>query len=123
MVWYKATLGRYNRFFSMIHLNASFATDTYSSGVKSLNQNTCSQVFSHKVGFNATYPMVLSTGGYLVYSYRVFCHYFGIPEHLTVDGYSSQVGQNTLFMETFRKYDTQYHVSIPCRLNEDPVER
>ena len=53
---------RDDRVFSMCWLNARFATDTLFSDVKSLNQNTCAQVFSHKVGFNATYPMVFPTG-------------------------------------------------------------
>ena len=125
---YKATLGtitqrgirseilpsarryRADRVFSMRWLNARFATDTLFSDVKSLNQNTCAQVFSHKVGFNATYPMESSTGDSLGYSYRDFSHDFGIPEHLTFDSYSAQVGRNTLFMKTVRKYDTQYHI-------------
>ena len=91
----------------MRRLNARFATDTLFSDVKSLNQNTCAQVFSHKVGFNYTYPMVSPKWDSLRYSYRNFSHDFGIPEHLTFDGYSAQVGRNTLFMKTVRKYDTQ----------------
>ena len=56
------------------------------------------------------------------YSYIDFSHDFGITEHLTFDGYSAQVGQNTLFMKTVIKYDTQYHISSPCRPNENPDE-
>ena len=103
-------------------LNARFATDNLFSDVKSLNQNTCAQFFSHKVGFNATYPMESSKGDSLGYSYRDFSHDFGTPGHLTFDGYSAQVGRNTLFMKTVRKYETQYHISIPRRPNENPAE-
>ena len=49
---------RYDRVFSMRRLNARFAIDTLFSDIKSLNQNTCAQVFSHKVGFNDTYPTI-----------------------------------------------------------------
>ena len=56
------------------------------------------------------------------YSYIDFSHDFGLPEHLTFDGYSAQVGQNTLFMKTVRKYDTQYHILSPRRTNEKPAE-
>ena len=56
------------------------------------------------------------------YLYRECIHDFGILEHLTFDGYSAQVGRNTLFMKTVIKYDTQYHISSPRRPNEDPVE-
>ena len=58
---------RADRFFSMRRLNAPFLTDTLFSDVRSINQNTCAQVFLHKVGFNATYPMVSSTGDSLGY--------------------------------------------------------
>ena len=113
---------RDDRVFSMRWLNARFATDTLFSDVKSFNQNTCAQVFSHKVGFNDTYPMESSTGDSLGYSYRDFIHDFGITEHLRFDGYSAQVGRNTLLIKTARKYDTQYHVSSPRRPNESPYE-
>ena len=91
-------------------------------GAKSLNQNICAQVFPQKVGFNATYSMVSSTGESLVYSYRDFCRDFGFPEHMAFDAYYSQAGWDTLFMKTSRKYDTQYHSSSPCRPNENPAE-
>ena len=106
----------------MSRLEARFATDTLFPDVKSLNQNTCTKVLSNKVGFNATYSMVLSTGDSLGYLYRDFSHDFGIPEHLMFDGYSVQVGRNTLFMKTVRKYDTQYHISYSRRPNEKPAE-
>ena len=41
---------------------------------------------------------------------------------MTFDGYSAQVGRNTLFMKTVRKYDTHYHISIPRRTNENPAK-
>ena len=66
--------------------------------------------------------MVSSTGYSLGYSYRDFSHDFGIPEHLKFDGYSAEVGRNVLFMKTDKKYDQQYHISIPRRLNENPDE-
>ena len=39
--------------YSVKRLNARFATDTLFSDIKSLSQNVCAQVFSHKVGFLA----------------------------------------------------------------------
>ena len=77
--------------------------------------------FSNKVGFNATYPMESSTGYSLGYLYRDFIHAFGIPDHLTFDGYSAQVGRNTLFMKTVRNYDIKYRISSPRRPNENPA--
>ena len=62
------------------------------------------------------------TGESLGESYRDFSHDFGIPEHLKFDGYSAQVGRNTLFVKRVRKYDTHYHIFSPCKLNENPAE-
>ena len=45
---------------------------------------------SHKVGFNAIYPMVSLTGESLGYSYNDFCHDFETPRHTMFGGYSSQ---------------------------------
>ena len=106
----------------MRRLNALFATDTLFSDVKSLNQNRCAKVFSQNVGFNVTYTMILLTEDYLGYLYRDFCRDFGIPEHMAFGGYSSQAGRNNLFMKTFKKYDTQYHVPSSHRTNENPAE-
>ena len=66
--------------------------------------------------------MVLLTGGSLGYSYRDFCHDFGIPENLTFDGYSPQARRKNLFMKTIVKYDIQYHISSPHSTNENPAE-
>ena len=41
---------------------------------------------------------------------------------MTFDGYSAQFGRNTLFIKTVKNYDTQYHISIPRRPNENPAE-
>ena len=113
---------RADRVFSMRWSNVRFVTDTLFSDVKSLNQNISTQLFSHKVGFNDTYQIVSPTGDSLGYLYRDFIHDFGITEHLMSDACSAQVVQNTLFMKTVRKYDTQYHISGPRRPNENPAE-
>ena len=66
--------------------------------------------------------MVSLTKDSLGYLYRDFSHDFVIPEHLTFNVYSAQVGPNTSFMKTVRKYDMHYHISSPCRPNEKPAE-
>ena len=50
--------------------------------------------------------MLLSAEESLVYLYKDFCHDFGIPEHMTFDGYVSQSERITFFMKAVRKYDT-----------------
>ena len=113
---------RADKMYRMKRLNTRFSTDTLYSDVKSLNQNTCAQVYSTKFGFSAVYPMIRATGDTIGQSYVDFSHDFGIPEHLTFDGAVAQTGKGTLFMKSIKKFDTQYHVSSPRRPNENPVE-
>ena len=47
---------------------------------------------------------------------------YGSPNHLTYDGAAVQVGKNTVFQDTIRKANIQYHVSGPRRPNENPTE-
>ena len=113
---------RADRMYNLKRLDSKFATDTFFSDIKSLNQNTCAQLFSHKVGFTAVYPMEKADGESIGQAFLNFVHDFGIPELLTFDGASAQVGKNTLFMRSLRKYECKYHVSSPRRPNENPAE-
>ena len=90
---------RADRMYRMKRLNTKFATDTFFSDIKSLNQNTCRQVFSTKFGFSAVYTMPRATGDTIGQSLIDFSHDFGVPEHLTFDGAMAQVGKGTLFMK------------------------
>ena len=54
-----------DRVYILKRLNARFSTDTLFSDINSLNQNICAQVFSHKVGLSAAYPMQSGSGGTL----------------------------------------------------------
>ena len=103
-------------------LDGKFATDTFYPEFKSLNQNTCAQVFSHKGGFAICYPMPRASGDTIGQALRDFSHDYGVPSHLTFDGASAQVGKDTLFMRTIKQYDIDYHVSGPRRPNENPAE-
>ena len=113
---------RADRMYNLRRLNSKFATDTFFSDHKSLNQNTCAQIYSHKNGFSAVYPMTKANGDTIGQSLVSFSHDFGIPEHITFDGATAQVGKNTLFMRTLKQYQCEYHVSGPRRPNENPAE-
>jgi hypothetical protein len=95
---------RADRMYNLRRLNSKFATDTFYSNHKSLNQNTCAQIYSHKNGFSAVYPMTKANGDTIGQSLVNFSHDFGIPEHLTFDGAKAQVGKNTLFMKTMEGF-------------------
>ena len=113
---------RADRMYRMKRLNTKFATDTFFSDIKSLNQNTCGQVFSTKFGFSAVYPMPRATGDTIGQSLIDFSHDFGVTEHLTFDGAMAQVGKGTLFMKSIKRFDIAHHVSSPRRPNENPAE-
>ena len=72
--------------YKLNHLNEKFATDTLFSKKNSLNHNSGAQIYSHKCGFNATYPMGRAKGDIIGQSYKDFINEYGVPEHLTVVG-------------------------------------
>ena len=70
---------RSNRVYIFNRLNSWFSIDTLFSEIKSLNQNVCAQVFCHKVGFSATYPIQAGSGYTIGQSYKYFYHDYGVP--------------------------------------------
>ena len=113
---------RADRMYKLKRLDSKFATDTLYGDIKSLKQNQCAQVYTHKCGFSACYPVTAANGDLLGQTLRDFSHDFGVPEHLTFDGAMAQVGGSTLFNRTLREYYIKYHVSSPRRPNENPGE-
>ena len=55
-------------------------------------------------------------------SYKDFCHDHSVPENPNFDGAISQIGKNTLFMNSIKKYDMTYHISSPRTPNKNPTE-
>ena len=113
---------RADRQYNIKRLNSKFATDSIWSDIRSINNHKYAQVYTHKCGFASCYPIHRISGDQIGYSLRDFINNFGVPEHLTFDGYSSHVGKGSLFMQTVRKYNIDYHVSGIRRPNENPVE-
>ncbi|KAI2507356.1 Reverse transcriptase (RNA-dependent DNA polymerase) [Fragilaria crotonensis] len=114
---------RADRVFSVKRLNGKFATDTAYGKVKSLRGNVGSQVFSHKCGFKACYPLQKVDGNSVGDALTQFISDYGTPERLTFDGASVQTGPKTRFMDAIRRYEIKYHVSGPRRPNENPAEQ
>ena len=113
---------RSDRMYNVKKLKGRFATDIFFTNTKSLHQNTCCQVYSHKNGLVVCFPFDTSSGDNIGDSLLSFIHDYGSPEHLTFDGFSSQVGKNTRFHQALRKYGIMFHVSSPRRPNENPAE-
>eukprot|EP00980_Cylindrotheca_fusiformis_P019419 scaffold6690_cov88-Cylindrotheca_fusiformis.AAC.1 len=111
-----------DRYFNLKRLQGKFAMDTFYAKMRSLLGNSMAQIYSHKSGFKAVYPMRNATGDSIGLSLKDFIMEFGAPEYLTFDGAMAQVGSKTLFMETIRKATIHCHVSTPRRPNENPAE-
>ena len=67
--------------------------------MKSLQANTCCQVYYHKVVFAACYPNLNAKGDSLGETLEHSVNEFGAPEHLTFDGFQSQVGNINNFFK------------------------
>lgn len=113
---------RADKMYGVKRLNGKFSTDTLWTDTKSLNQNKSGQIYSHKNGFAVCYPIKQATGDSIGDSLLDFIHDFGVPEHLTSDGASSQEGKNTKFMKGVRFHRIKHKTSGPRRPNENPVE-
>ena len=113
---------RADKMYGVKRLSDKFSTDTLWSDSKSLNQNVCAQIFSHKNGFSVCYPMTRANGDTIGDSLLDFIHDFGVPEQLKSDGAAAQEGKNTKFMASVRKYRIQHKLSEPRRPNENPSE-
>ena len=111
-----------DRRYQLNHLSGKFATDTFYAPQKSLLGNTCTQLFSHKCGFNAPYHMVRANGDSVGSALADFIHEFGVPESLTFDGAMVQTGRKTLFQHQLRKHHINYHVSQPYKPDENPAD-
>ena len=103
-------------------MHEHFATDTLYSTNQSISGDIACQLYTHKVGFNACYPLHSTKGDDVGNTLSNFIHEYGIPEQLTFDGAQNQVGPNTLFMKKVRRAQIDYHISLPRRPNENPAE-
>ena len=103
-------------------LNRKSATDKIWAKSMLLQGNLESQMYSHKCGFNVSYPIPRANSEHVGYSLNYFVSDYGAPEHLTYDGAAMQIGRNTNFQKSVRKYKIKTHMSAPWRRNKNPVE-
>ena len=75
-----------------------------------LRGNVASQMYSHKCGFNASYPIPRDNNEHVGYSLKDFVSDYVTPENLTYDGTVVQVGRNTNLQKSVRKYKIKTHV-------------
>jgi hypothetical protein len=93
---------RTDLFYRKKHLHGKFYTDTVYGRHKSLNGNTCAQIFVNKSLFVVAYHM--DSKAKAGEALKQFIQEYGVPEELTFDGGKEQTGKNTEFMRTIRKF-------------------
>eukprot|EP00980_Cylindrotheca_fusiformis_P022891 scaffold9880_cov86-Cylindrotheca_fusiformis.AAC.2 len=71
-----------DRYFNLKRLQGRFATDTFYAKMRSLLGNSMAQIYSHKSGFKAVYPMRNATGDLIGQSLKDFIMEYGAPEYL-----------------------------------------
>ena len=113
---------RADRFYELKRLDGKFSTDTIWADIKSTNQHKYAQVYTHKCGFSAIYPINNMTGDAIGQTLIDFIHDFGVPAFLTFDGHKSQVSSGSLFMRTIKKHHIKFHVSEPRKPEQNPAE-
>ena len=113
---------RADRRFDKRILKCRMSTDTAYFPVKSLHGKTCSQIYFEKDGFYLVYHMAKATGDKIGDTLPALATDYGVPEHLTMDGFDSQVGQHTKMMKYIRRSEIAYRISHPRRPNENPAE-
>ena len=111
---------RSDRMFQQRRLWQRFYTDTMFASHKSINGNTCAQIFANESFFATAYPM--RSKAMAGQALGEFINDFGIPSELIMDGASEQVQPKTEMMRRIKKYDIKYHLSEPERYNQNRAE-
>jgi hypothetical protein len=101
-------------------LKGRWYTDTMMSNIKSIDGNTCAQIFANDMHFVEVYPMLSkSMAGDAL---RQMGRDYGIMENLTMDGSKEQTAKGSTFMKTIKKNDIKYHITEPLRHNQNRAE-
>ena len=110
-----------NRMYEQPWLKCTIYTDAMNGHHKSLDGNKHMQVFATEQFFVASYLTGLkSMSGQAL---KEFISNFGVPNRITCDGASEQVGKRTKFMAQVRKYHINLSLSEPGRHNQSKVEQ
>jgi hypothetical protein len=111
---------RTDRMYHKKRLRDEWATDTYFGRHKSLDGNTCAQVFANKKLFVEAYPM--ESKRFAGQALKEFIKEWGVPDKITMDGSQEQTAKGSEFMKTIKKNDIDYHISEPDRQQQNPAE-
>ena len=102
-------------FYQKRRLAGKWYTDTFHGRHKTIEGNTCAQIFANKQLFAISYP--LTSKRFAGEALKLFISQFGVPEYLTYDGATEQCGTKTLFHRQIVKHGIKKHLSEPHRPN------
>jgi hypothetical protein len=94
--------------------------DTLISNIKSIEGNTCAQIFANNEHFVEVYPM--ESKAMAGEALQQMGRDYGIMENLTIDGSKEQTAKGLLFMQTMKKNDVKFHITEPYRHNQSCAE-
>jgi hypothetical protein len=94
--------------------------DTLISNIRSIEGNTCAQIFANEEHVVEIYPM--ESKAMAGEALRQMGRDYGIMENLTIDGSKEQTAKGSLFMQTMKKNDVQFHITEPYRHNQNRAE-
>ena len=110
-----------DRMYEWPWLKCTIYTNAMNGRHKSLDGNKHAQVFATEQFFVASYPMESkSMSGQAL---KEFISNFGVPNHITCDGASEQVGKRTKFMAQVQKHHIDLSLSEPGRHNQSKEEQ
>jgi hypothetical protein len=101
-------------------LEGNWYGDTLISNIKSIEGNTCAQIFANDEHFVKVYPM--ESKAMAGEALRQMGRDYGIMEKLTIDGSNEQTAKGSLFMQTTKKNDVRFHITEPYRHNQNRAE-
>ena len=79
-------------------------------------------MYTHKCGFSIPYYLSRANGENVGSSLCDFIFDYGVPDKLTYDGDTVQVGADTKFVDTIRRNHISTHILALYRPNENPTE-
>ena len=92
---------------SVNNLDRKFATNTLFADFKSISSNVAAQIYSHKCGLSASYPMSNVNGDHVSLSLTDFISEIKVISHTNFYGVQVQVGINTTFTTALRIYEVK----------------
>ena len=109
-----------DRMFHLPRLRGEWATDTVFGPCKSMEGNTCGQIFTNDSYFAKLYPM--EREGQSGQALKTFCKEFGVPEFLRMDGGPTMLGKHKEFDQTVKREGIRAHPIEPGMKNQNPAE-